>query len=66
MNRRSLEKLRTDRRLVGRKGWISKADLAQETLDLPDTSGKIAEGDEEARPDDTSASPPGLSSPQAG
>ncbi len=66
MNRRSLEKLRTDRRLAGRKGWISKTDLAEETLELPDTSAKIAERDEEARPDDASASPPGLGSPQAG
>jgi len=65
MNRRSLEKLRTDRRLAGRKGWISKADLAQETLELPDTGGKIAERDADARPDDASAGPPGVGAPSA-
>ncbi len=30
MKRQSLEKLRLDRRLAGRQGWISKADLAGE------------------------------------
>ncbi len=49
MNRRSLEKLRMDRRLAGRKGWTSRADLARKAEGLPDTSGKIAE--EEAEPD---------------
>jgi hypothetical protein len=49
MNRRSLEKLRMDRRLAGRKGWISKADLAGEAEALPDASGKIAA--KEAEPD---------------
>jgi len=42
MNRRSLDKLRTDRRLAGRRGWISKTDLASEAEGLPDASGKVA------------------------
>ncbi len=49
MKRQSLEKLRLDRRLAGRRGWISKADLAGEAERLPDASEKIAE--EEAQPD---------------
>jgi hypothetical protein len=49
MKRQSLEKLRLDRRLAGRRGWISKADLAGEAEGLPDASDKIAE--EEAQPD---------------
>lgn len=49
MNKRSLEKLRMDRRLAGRKGWMSRADLAGKAEGLPDASGKIAE--QEAEPD---------------
>ncbi len=49
MKRQSLEKLRLDRRLAGRRGWISKAGLATEAETLPDASEKIAEI--EAQPD---------------
>lgn len=42
MNRRSLEKMRMDRRLTGRGGWISQADLDREAENLPDASAKIA------------------------
>jgi hypothetical protein len=42
MNRRSIEKLRMDRRLAGRSGWVSKADLAGQAEKLPDAIGKIA------------------------
>ena len=49
MKRRSIEKMRLDRRLAGRRGWISKADLAGEAEALPDASEKIAA--EEAQPD---------------
>ena len=49
MNKRSLEKLRMDRRLAGRKGWMSRADLARKAEGLPDASEKIAE--QEAEPD---------------
>ncbi|MBW2495624.1 MAG: hypothetical protein JRE43_12795 [Deltaproteobacteria bacterium] len=58
MNRRSLEKMRTDRRLAGRSGWISRADLDRETEGLPDASGKIAEEEAEPNPDETDAKPP--------
>jgi len=49
MNRRSLDNLRTDRRLAGRSGWLSRAELSREAEGLPDASGKIA--DERAEPD---------------
>jgi hypothetical protein len=58
MNRRSLEKLRMDRRLAGRKGWISKADLAGEAEALPDASGKIAAKEAEPDPGEIDAVPP--------
>ena len=64
MNRRSLEKLRMDRRLAGRKGWMSRADLARKAEGLPDASGKIAE-EEEAEPDpgEADAMPPEANPP---
>jgi hypothetical protein len=58
MNKRSLEKLRTDRRLAGRGGWISRTDLARETEDLPDASGKIAEKKADSELDEIDARPP--------
>ncbi len=58
MNRQSLEKLRMDRRLAGRSGWISKADLAGEAEALPDASGKIAAKEPELDPDEIDAVPP--------
>ncbi len=58
MNKRSLEKLRMDRRLAGRKGWISKADLAREAESLPDASEKIAEREAEPDPGEIDAGPP--------
>jgi hypothetical protein len=58
MNKRSLEKLRMDRRLAGRKGWISKADLAREAESLPDASEKIAEREAEPDPGEIDAVPP--------
>ncbi len=57
MNRRSLEKLRMDRRLAGRKGWMSRADLARKTEGVPDASGKIAEEEAEPDPDESDATP---------
>jgi len=58
MNRRSLEKLRMDRRLAGRKGWMSKAGLAGEAAGLPDASGKIAVREADPDPGESDAVPP--------
>ena len=57
MNRRSLENLRMDRRLAGRSGWVSKADLG-ETAAMPDASGKIAAKEAEPDPGEIDAVPP--------
>ncbi|HXV37470.1 MAG TPA: hypothetical protein VEC18_09990 [Myxococcota bacterium] len=48
MDRRSLERLRTDRRLTGRKGWLQPQDLEREAQKLPDASDKIAPQEESA------------------
>jgi hypothetical protein len=40
MNRESLEKLRLDRRLIGRRGWMSNAERARALEELPDVSNK--------------------------
>jgi hypothetical protein len=42
MNRDANEKLRLDRRLLRRRGWISEAELDQALTELPDVSHKIA------------------------
>ena len=59
MNRRSLEELRMDRRLAGRSGWMSKADLAGEAEALPDASEKIAVNEAEPDPGEIDAGQPG-------
>ena len=58
MNRRSLEKLRLDRRLTGRHGWISNADLTTEIEKMPDASEKVAEAEVRPDPDESDAQPP--------
>ncbi len=58
MNRRSLEQLRMDRRLAGRSGWMSKADLAGVAAALPDASEKIAAKEAEPDPGEIDAVPP--------
>ena len=52
MNRRSLENMRMDRRLTGRSGWISQADLDREAENLPDASQKIAAEEAESNSDE--------------
>ena len=47
MNREALKDLRTDRRLINRRGWISKAELEKDLEALPDVSHKIAPPEEE-------------------
>ena len=52
MNRESIEKMRLDRRLISRRGWMSSAERARALEDLPDVSEKAttlgAEAAEEA------------------
>lgn len=52
MNRQSMQRLRLDRRLTGRKGWISEAELRSELEALPDAAHKattIGEVEDEAK-----------------
>jgi hypothetical protein len=42
MDRESMVRLRLDRRLIRRRGWIAAEDLARELDALPDVSNKIA------------------------
>ena len=42
MDRESMRRLRLDRRLIGRRGWISEEELERELSALPDVSHKIA------------------------
>jgi hypothetical protein len=46
MNRETIAKLRIDRRLILRRGWISPEDLERELESLPDVSGKSAPREE--------------------
>jgi len=46
----SLRKLRLDRRLQDRPGWISKEELERELSSLPDVSEKIAPPEEAPGP----------------
>jgi hypothetical protein len=46
----SLRKLRLDRRLQDRPGWISKGELDRELASLPDVSEKIAPPEETPAP----------------
>ena len=52
MNRESLEKLRLDRRLIGRRGWMTGSERTRALESLPDVSDKAttlgAESREEA------------------
>jgi hypothetical protein len=40
VNRDALQKLRLDRRLLQRRGWMSDAELDRELASLPDVAGK--------------------------
>ena len=52
-----------DRRLAGRRGWISKADLAAKTEGLPDASDKIAAVEAQPDPGEADAAPPEAAPP---
>jgi len=46
----ALRKLRLDRRLLDRRGWISREELERALAELPDVSDKIAPAEESAEP----------------
>jgi hypothetical protein len=47
MNREATEKLRLDRRLIQRRGWISNEEREKCLEELPDVSHKIAPPEDE-------------------
>ena len=56
MDQESLRKLRFDRRLIGRRGWVSEQQLQKDLEALPDVSDKQmppepADGEEAAASD---------------
>jgi len=61
MNRESLDKLRLDRRLLNRRGWMSSAERVRALEGLPDVSQKAttlgAESGEESPARDESPAP---------
>jgi hypothetical protein len=56
MDRDSMERLKLDRRLTGRRNWISPEELARALEALPDASHKIARTDT-AEPAQSSTEP---------
>jgi hypothetical protein len=62
MNRESLDKLRLDRRLISRRGWMSATERQRALEALPDVASKATtlgaeSGDDERRsPEETPAS----------
>lgn len=46
MPHESFRHLRTDRRLLDRRGWISREELERELKNLPDVGAKIAPPEE--------------------
>ena len=66
MNRESTEKLRLDRRLINRPGWISRAELEKNLEALPDVSDKIAPLEEAEEPSKASPAEETVSETAAG
>jgi len=74
MDRDSIKNLRFDRRLIRRRGWLTKEELAVELEKLPDASHKLTTlGDATDRVEVSSAAgasggpevaPPGPSAPE--
>jgi hypothetical protein len=42
----ALRDLRTDRRMLDRRGWITRHELAKTLAELPDTADKVAPQEE--------------------
>jgi hypothetical protein len=62
MDRDTMTRLRLDRRLIGRRAWITQRELDAELVKLPDVSEKIAPAEE---PDEGSEAGEGSSTPAA-
>ncbi len=46
----ALRDLHTDRRMLDRRGWITRQELAKTLADLPDLTDKVAPQEEAAAP----------------
>ena len=55
MNRESIQKLRLDRRLIQRRGWIDEEELSRELESLPDVADKATTLGAAPSADDASA-----------
>jgi len=60
MDQKAMQQFRLDRRLIRRRGWIGREELARAVEALPDVSDKIAPREEEA-PDSPAEEPTGAS-----
>jgi len=63
MNRESMARLRLDRRLLGRRSWITAEELDQELAALPDVSDKMAPRDEAEENEPPASGEPPTSTP---
>lgn len=52
MDQRSIERLKFDRRLERRRGWVDGKDVAEKLESLPDSADKVA------APEEPEAAPP--------
>ena len=48
MDQKAMQQFHLDRRLISRRGWIGREELARALEALPDVSDKIAPREEEA------------------
>ena len=60
MDQKAMQQFRLDRRLIRRRGWIGREELARAVEALPDVSDKIAPREEET-PDAPAEEPTGAS-----
>ncbi|MFO0690745.1 MAG: hypothetical protein U0900_18745 [Myxococcota bacterium] len=68
MDRESLDRLRFDRRLQNRRGWLAPGELERHVQTLPDVSDKLTKlaGDENAAASGTAEAPAGQPAPGTG
>jgi hypothetical protein len=52
MDQKAMQQFRLDRRLIRRRGWIGREELARALEGLPDVSDKIAPREEETSSSD--------------
>ena len=60
MDRESMRRLKLDRRLIRRRGWLSEEDLERALVELPDGGEPSGPSEPtEALPDESPEEPPG-------